>query len=87
VIHIVGGGIQNELLCQFTANATRKTVIAGPVEATAIGNIMVQAMGVNEVSNIDQARQIIHNSFVPNIYTPSESEIWDSAYEKFVSLI
>ncbi|MEE3232550.1 MAG: rhamnulokinase family protein [Candidatus Latescibacterota bacterium] len=87
VIHIVGGGIQNELLCQFTANATRKTVIAGPVEATAIGNIMVQAMGVNEVSNIDQARQIIHNSFIPNIYTPIESEIWDSAYEKFVSLI
>ena len=86
VIHIVGGGVQNKLLCQFTANATKKTVIAGPVEATAIGNIMVQAIGINEVSNIDEARQIIRNSFVPQIYTPCESDIWDSAYEKFVSL-
>ena len=87
VIHIVGGGIQNKLLCQFTANATKKIVIAGPIEATAIGNIMVQAIGTNEISDIDQARHIIHNSFVPQLYTPCESNIWDSAYENFVSLI
>ena len=87
VIHMVGGGVQNKLLCQFTANATKKTVIAGPVEATAIGNIIVQAIGINEVSNIDQAHQLIRNSFVTETYIPRENEIWDSAYEKFVDIV
>src|SRR6185503_11531341 len=63
VIHIVGGGSQNELLNQMTADACGRSVIAGPIEATAIGNILVQAMAVGEVKSLADARSIIRRSF------------------------
>jgi sugar (pentulose or hexulose) kinase len=62
VLHIVGGGTQNELLNQLTADATRKTVITGPIEATAIGNVIVQAMAVGAIKNLDEARRIVKAS-------------------------
>ena len=80
-IHIVGGGIQNQLLCQFTADATQRPVIAGPVEATAIGNLMVQALGLGEVGSLDEARQVVRNSFKPTYYAPRPGQDWDAAYE------
>lgn len=86
-IHIVGGGIQNRLLCQFTADATQRPVVAGPVEATAIGNLMVQALGLGEVSSLDQARQVVRRSFVPDYYTPGPSQGWDAAYARFRPLL
>ena len=69
-IHVVGGGSQNELLNQLTANATQKPVIAGPTEATAIGNIITQAMAKKQIRNLQQASFIIQNSFTLKQYQP-----------------
>jgi sugar (pentulose or hexulose) kinase len=77
VLHIVGGGIQNELLNQLTADATGCTVITGPVEATACGNILVQAMAVGQLPSLDKARQVIANSVELKIYKPSNSDAWN----------
>lgn len=86
-IHIVGGGIQNRLLCQFTADATQRPVIAGPIEATAIGNLLVQAIGLGEIGNLDEARQIVRRSFAPDLYTPGPAAGWDEAYGRFCQLL
>lgn len=86
-IHIVGGGARNAVLCQWTADATGRPVLAGPVEATAIGNLMVQAMALGYVSNLREAREVIHRSFAPVIYEPHSSAMWDEAYERFVASI
>lgn len=86
VIHIVGGGSQNKLLCQFTANATGKPVIAGPVEATAAGNVLVQAIATGAVGSIEEARQIVRNSFELETFEPRETAAWDEAYAKFMAV-
>ena len=86
-IHVIGGGSQNELLCQFTANATGLPVVAGPAEGTAIGNIMVQAMGLGHVKSLSEIRQIIRNSFEFKSYQPQNFDAWDKAYDKFKKLI
>jgi rhamnulokinase len=81
-LHLVGGGIQNELLCQFTADATGKRVVAGPVEATAIGNILMQARAVGQIETLAQARRIVANSFELKEYTPQNNEVWNQQYKK-----
>lgn len=82
VLHIVGGGIQNELLCQFTANSTGRKVIAGPVEATAMGNVMIQAITAGRLSNIAQGRQAVAKSFKLKTYQPLEYQQWDKKYQQ-----
>ena len=69
-IHIVGGGSRNALLNQLAANATGRTVIAGPSEATAAGNVLVQAIGAGVVSNREEARDIVRRSFPMTTYQP-----------------
>jgi rhamnulokinase len=69
-IHIVGGGGRNELLNQLAANATGRTVIAGPAEATAAGNIVVQAIGAGIISGAGEAREIVRRSFPLAVYQP-----------------
>ena len=86
VIHIVGGGTQNELLTQMAADACGRTVVAGPVEATAIGNILVQAMATGDVKSIADLRAIVRNSFEVKRYEPRDTKPWDGAYERFNSL-
>ena len=86
VIHIVGGGCQNELLNQMTADATGRLVIAGPVEGTAMGNILVQAMAVGVVKDLSEARSIIRASFLVKRFEPQDQEPWNEAYEKFEQL-
>jgi len=86
-IHIVGGGIQNELLCQLTADATARPVIAGPLEATAIGNLMVQALARGDVSSADDIREVVRRSFDPREYEPQTDERWDAAYARFRTLL
>jgi len=81
-LHIVGGGIKNEMLCQFTANATGKKVITGPVEATASGNILMQAMATGQIESLAQLRQIVRNSFELKEYQPQGTDIWQKQYEK-----
>ena len=81
-LHIVGGGIQNELLCQFTANATGKKVITGPVEATASGNILTQARATGQLESLWQARKIVRNSFDLKEYQPQDVDLWNKQYKK-----
>ena len=82
ILHIVGGGIQNELLCQFTANAIGKKVITGPIEATASGNILMQARATGQIKTLDQAREIVSNSFDLKEYQPQDVSLWKEQYEK-----
>ena len=81
-LHIVGGGIQNELLCQFTANAIGKKVIAGPIEATASGNLLIQARAAGQIKNLAELRKIVRNSFELKEYRPQEASLWDKQYNK-----
>ena len=85
-LHIVGGGTKNRLLCQYTANATQIPVLAGPIEATAIGNILVQAMAQRAVSDLSQIRSIVRNSFPIAPYEPQNSTAWENAYTQFKTL-
>ncbi len=84
VLHIVGGGIQNELLCQFSANAIGKQVVAGPIEATASGNILMQAKAAGQIESIAEAREILRHSFDLKEYQPLDSSIWRQKYEQYV---
>jgi rhamnulokinase len=87
VIHVVGGGSQNIMLNKFTANATGKLVVAGPVEATAIGNLVAQLMALKEVANLNEARMVVRNSFPMQEYKPVDTAMWDEVYQRFVSLV
>jgi rhamnulokinase len=87
VIHIVGGGSKNTLLNQFVADCTGRRVIAGPSEATAIGNILVQAMGAGELSGLDAIRKVVRHSFPPVTVEPRPSAEWDRAYEKYRKIV
>jgi len=80
VLHLVGGGIQNELLCQFTADATGTKVVAGPVEATAMGNIMIQAMATGQIKSVNAGRALVAESFDLKIYQPANYKVWDEKY-------
>jgi rhamnulokinase len=83
-IHIVGGGALNRQLCQFTADACNRRVIAGPVEATAIGNVMMQAVASGAVKDIAEAREVVRHSFSVEEYEPStERGAWEAAYGVF----
>jgi sugar (pentulose or hexulose) kinase len=86
VIHVIGGGSRNTLLNQFTANATGRTVIAGPVEASSIGNILGQAITAGEISNLSEGREIVSRSFENRIYEPNSISFWNEAYQKYLSL-
>jgi rhamnulokinase len=82
VLHIVGGGIKNELLCQFTADAINKKVITGPVEATALGNIMMQAIAAGQVKTLEQGRKMVAASIELKTYMPEDVKVWDQQYKK-----
>ncbi len=82
-LHIVGGGIQNELLCQFTADATGRKVVTGPIEATASGNILLQAKATGQIKSIDEARQVVRNSFEMKEYQPQDKTRWEQQYKTF----
>jgi rhamnulokinase len=86
VIHIVGGGSKNALLNQFVADCTGRQVIAGPSEATAIGNILVQAMGAGELKSLSDIRTVVRNSFESTVFDPHPSEDWKRAYRRFKDL-
>jgi rhamnulokinase len=86
VIHIVGGGSQNTLLNQMTADACGVPVVAGPVEATAIGNILVQAMALGDVKSLDELRAIVRQSFDVQRYEPARGGKWDQMYARFREL-
>ena len=86
VLHIIGGGSKNRLLNQFTANAIGKRVVAGPSEATAIGNVMMQARGAGVVGSLAEAREIIRTSIETEEFLPEEQEAWEAAYKRFQTI-
>ncbi len=83
VIHIVGGGSQNHVLNQFAANATGRPVVAGPTEATAAGNVLVQAIGAGRLQGLKEVREVVRASFPLTTFEPQDTGGWDEAYEKF----
>lgn len=83
-IHITGGGTQNKMLCQFTANVTGLQVIAGPAEGTAIGNILVQAKAMGLINKLSEMREIVRNSFSTENYKPEDTLSWKKAYKRFL---
>lgn len=85
-IHMVGGGTKDGFLCQMTADATKTPVIAGPIEATAAGNVAVQLIAAGEIKDLKQARKIIADSFDVVHYEPCDSG-FDKAYERYVTLL
>jgi rhamnulokinase len=85
-IHIVGGGARNELLCSWTAEAAALPVIAGPEEATVLGNLLVQAMALGEIASLDEARDVVRASFAPTRHEPQGSADWQEARERFAQL-
>ncbi|GAB6010266.1 rhamnulokinase [Dysgonomonas reticulitermitis] len=86
-LHVIGGGSQNKLLNQMTANAIGIPVVAGPCEATAIGNIMMQAKGAGLVNSLHEIRNIIRNSVSPEFFQPQDSGQWNERYPYFLTLI
>ena len=86
-IHIVGGGCNNTLLCQLCADACRRQVAAGPVEATAIGNILTQLLGLGLIASLDEGRAIVRRSFDVTAYEPGQADGWDEAYGRFVGMV
>lgn len=86
VVHIVGGGSQNELLNQLTANACGKPVVAGPVEATVLGNVLVQARSANELSSLSDIRDVVRNSSELKTFEPTDQDAWQAAYSRFQEL-
>lgn len=85
--HVVGGGAQNAVLCQMTADAMNRTVYAGPVEATALGNAAAQLIGRGELRNVAEARAVIRASYPIAEYRPQHTEKWDAAYTRYVELL
>jgi len=81
-IHIIGGGTKNKLLNQFTADSIGRVVVTGPVEATAIGNILMQSIGMKHIGSLGEAREIVRASFEPEVYEPNRKPDWDEAYSR-----
>jgi rhamnulokinase len=86
-IHVVGGGSQNTLLCQFTADACDRPVVAGPVEATALGNVLVQMLGLGLLRSLAEGRSVVRRSFDVRTYSPRQPERWQEPYHRFLKLI
>lgn len=87
VVYIGGGGIQNEFLCQFIANATGKRVVAGPIEASAIGNGLSQLRALGEIASLEEGREVVSKSFEMLDYHPENDEKWNRAKEQFSTYI
>lgn len=86
-IHMVGGGTKSKLLCQFTADACNMEVIAGPVEATVLGNIAVQLLALGEIKDISEVREVISKDSDIFKYESEDARLWDEAYERFKRLL
>lgn len=86
-IHMVGGGIKAKLLCRYAANACNRRVYAGPIEATATGNALVQFIALGEVKDLAAARRLLSECEPPAVYEPTEREMWEKGYQKFLKIV
>jgi rhamnulokinase len=87
VVHVVGGGAANNLLCRLTADLTGRPVLAGPVEATAVGNLLVQARAAGELGSVGEIREVVARSLPPRRYEPRASDQAEAAYARFLNLL
>jgi rhamnulokinase len=87
VLHIVGGGSNNLMLNQATADALNKEVTAGPSEGTALGNILTQLISLGEIKDLAEARQVVKNSTDIKVYTPQNTALYEEAYERYLKLL
>ncbi len=85
-IHIVGGGSQNRILNQLAADATGRPVVAGPVEATAIGNVLMQAIGLGHLGSLAESREVVRRSFAVETFTPHPAAGWEEAYARYLQV-
>ena len=85
--HIVGGGSKNSILNQFMANALKVPVVAGPVEATSLGNVLMQLKADGAIKTLAEGRALVADSFPTQTYQPESSERWDEAYGKFLEVV
>ena len=86
-IHVIGGGTKDTLLCQMTASSTNRKVVAGPIEATVLGNICVQLLSCGAIESVEQARQIVKASENTVEYSPADADKWAEAYERFKGIV
>jgi rhamnulokinase len=86
-VHVVGGGARNELFCRWTASASGLPVVAGPEEATLLGNLLVQAMSLGEIASLDEGREVVRASATPVTYEPEETATWQAAKERFAEAV
>jgi len=87
ILHVIGGGASNNLLNQFTANVLGIPIKVGPVEATAMGNILIQAYALGEINNINELRTIVHNSSEIKTFTPRNTEEWETVYKRYKKIV
>jgi rhamnulokinase len=85
-IRVAGGGCRNRMLCQFTANATNRHVVTGPVEASVLGNVMTQAIATGHIKNFTEGREVITSSIHQSFFEPRTIDVWDDAYHRFQKL-
>ena len=85
-LHLVGGGCRHDLLNHFTANALQRPVVTGPVEATAIGNLICQGMAVGAVCDLAEARALVRAAGDTRTYTPTDAPAWEAAFRRYLSL-
>jgi len=86
VIHVVGGGGKNELLNQFTADACNRPLVAGPVEGTALGNVLIQARSAGDIGSLADIRAVVRASSELKTFEPQSRDAWQAAYERFLRL-
>ena len=87
LLHIVGGGSQNKMLCQMISDAATKPVIAGPPETTAAGNIIMQMIGAGDIGGIEEGREIIRNSIKLDYYEPIDTGRWKNKFEIYKNIV
>ena len=86
-VHVVGGGSRNALLCQLTADVTGRPVIAGPAEATSVGNLLMQVRALGALGSLCELREAVRSSFATRTYEPADAEAWEEAYRRFESQV
>jgi rhamnulokinase len=78
----VGGGVQNRLLSQFAANALGRPVVAGPVEATSAGNVLMQMLAAGDIASLQEGRDLVRDSFQTETYEPRDTDTWEQAFQR-----